>query len=67
MGLFQESPISAPMLRGLNLYELRLLRNEIFARHGARFRTAWLQEYFDGQPWYQAGPGAGEPRRPVAG
>ena len=54
MGLFQESAISAGMLHGLSLYELRLLRNEIFARHGARFRTGWLQEYFDGQPWYQA-------------
>ena len=53
MGLFQESPISSGMLHGLNLYELRLLRNEIFARHGARFRTGWLQEYFDGQSWYQ--------------
>ncbi len=53
MGLFQESPISAPMLHGLNLYELRLLRNEIFARHGTKFRTGWLQAYFDEQPWYQ--------------
>jgi len=61
MGLFQESAISAPMLRGLNLYELRLLRNEVFARHGARFHTAWLQAYFDDQPWYQPRPAAGNP------
>ena len=58
MGLFAESPIAAPMLRGLNLYELRLLRNEIYARHGARFRTTWLQVYFYDQPWY-------EPRLPL--
>ena len=46
------------MLHGLNLYELRLLRNEIFARHGVKFHTGWLQDYFHGQPWYQ-------PRLPV--
>lgn len=61
MGLFGESPISAPMLRGLNLYELRLLRNEIFARHGARFHTGWLQAYFDDQPWYRPRPAPGNP------
>ncbi len=61
MGLFQESPISAPMLHGLNLYELRLLRNEIYARHGARFRTGWLQDYFNDQPWYQPRLASGEP------
>ena len=59
MGLFQESAISAGMLHGLNLYELRLLRNEIFARHGARFHTGWLQSYFDDQPWYRPRPAAG--------
>lgn len=53
MALSQESAISTGMLRGLSLYELRLLRNEIYARHGARFRTSWLQDYFDGQPWYR--------------
>ena len=61
MALFAESPISAPMLHGLSLYELRLLRNEIFARHGVRFRTDWLQAYFDGQPWYQPRLALGNP------
>lgn len=32
--------------------ELRLARNEIYARHGRRFRNHELQEYFDAQPWY---------------
>lgn len=53
MGLFRTSPISVSMLHDLSLYELRLLRNEVFARHGARFYTDWLQSYFDDQFWYQ--------------
>jgi hypothetical protein len=40
------------MLRGLSLHELRLLRNEIYARHGRMFRAEWLQQYFFFQPWY---------------
>ena len=53
MGLFTDSPMAAPMLHGLSLYELRLLRNEVYARHGYRFQTAWLQTHFAGQSWYQ--------------
>lgn len=33
--------------------ELRLARNEIFARHGRRFDTDWIREYFETQSWYQ--------------
>jgi len=54
MEFFENKPISEPMLHGLSLYELRLLRNEIYARHGRMFRAAWLQQYFDTQPWYAA-------------
>jgi hypothetical protein len=32
--------------------ELKIKRNEIYARHGRTFKTKWLQEYFEGQPWY---------------
>lgn len=53
MELFENRAISEQMLRGLSLYELRLLRNEIYARHGRLFRALWLQQYFYGQPWYQ--------------
>src|SRR6266496_1400416 len=52
MELFENRLISDAMLHGLSLYELRLLRNEIYARHGRMFRAAWLQQYFDTQPWY---------------
>jgi hypothetical protein len=40
------------MLHGLSLHELRLLRNEVYARHGRMFRAEWLQQYFFFQPWY---------------
>jgi hypothetical protein len=52
MGLFENKLISDQMLRGLSLHELRLLRNEIYARHGRIFKTLWIQQYFGGQPWY---------------
>ncbi len=32
---------------------LRIMRNEIMARHGYRFQSKDLQEYFDKQPWYK--------------
>ena len=52
MELFENKLITAAMLRGLSLHELRLLRNEVYARHGRFFQTLWLQQYFGGQPWY---------------
>jgi hypothetical protein len=52
MELFENKLIAEAMLRGLSLHELRLLRNEIYARHGRIFKTIWLQQYFGSQPWY---------------
>lgn len=40
-------------LRGLSEWELKLARNEIYARHGRRFKDPALQEYFDAQSWYK--------------
>lgn len=53
MELFEGRLISAQMLRGLSLNELRLLRNEIYARHGRQFQAVWLSQYFYSQTWYQ--------------
>lgn len=53
MELFEDKLIAPQMLHGLSLNELRLLRNEVYARHGRQFRAEWLQQYFWGQPWYQ--------------
>ncbi|MBI5574257.1 MAG: YARHG domain-containing protein [Elusimicrobia bacterium] len=34
--------------------ELRLLRNEVYARHGSIFDSADLKEYFSKQDWYKS-------------
>jgi len=39
-------------LRHLTRVELRLARNEIYARYGRVFRDADLQGYFDSKSWY---------------
>lgn len=36
-----------------NEEEYRRARNEIFARHGRKFKSEDLQAYFNTQPWYQ--------------
>lgn len=53
MELFENRLISEQMLHGLSLNELRLLRNEIYARHGRQFQAPWLSQYFYAQAWYQ--------------
>jgi hypothetical protein len=52
MYLFQTTPLTDSLLRGLTLYDLRLLRNEVYARHGRRFETPWLRDHFKNEPWY---------------
>ncbi len=39
-------------LQGLTKAELRIARNEIYARHGRKFQDEALQDYFDEQDWY---------------
>lgn len=52
MELFESRLVTEDMLKGLSLNELRLLRNEIYARKGRQFKTEWLSQYFYSQPWY---------------
>src|SRR6185369_9401668 len=52
MEFFENRTITEQNLRGLSLHELRLLRNEVYARHGRMFKAEWLQQYFFQQPWY---------------
>jgi hypothetical protein len=40
-------------LKGLSIEELRIARNEIYARHGRMFDDKKLQKYFDSQSWYE--------------
>ena len=54
MEFFEDRALTDQNLHGLSLHELRLLRNEIYARHGRMFHADWLQQYFSFQPWYNA-------------
>lgn len=44
--------LSKSDLEGLSQDELRIARNEIYARHGRRFKDEELQKYFDECSWY---------------
>ncbi len=39
-------------LQLLDYYGARIVKNEIFARHGRRFKDAELQAYFEEKSWY---------------
>ncbi len=39
-------------LKGLDKQQLRIARNEIYARHGRKFTDQKLQEHFGKLPWY---------------
>ncbi|MDT5062153.1 MAG: hypothetical protein QOH63_2612 [Acidobacteriota bacterium] len=54
MEFFQNTQLTEAMLSGVGLHELRLMRNEFYARRGRTFSAMWLQQYFDMQPWYRA-------------
>lgn len=40
-------------LAGKTAFELNIMRNTIFARHGRRFRSPELQSYLNSQSWYR--------------
>ncbi|MDO4265731.1 MAG: YARHG domain-containing protein [Eubacteriales bacterium] len=42
------------LLSSLSSEELRVARNELYARHGRAFRDETLRAYFEGKAWYQA-------------
>jgi len=56
MYLFQTTALTDTLLRSVSLYDLRILRNELYARHGRRFETPWLRDYFKNEPWYTPRP-----------
>lgn len=49
-------PLQEGILGDMFAEDLRLLRNEIYARHGRVFKDKDLQKYFDSQAWYKANP-----------
>ena len=44
--------LSPSEVNGLNEWQCKVARNEIYARYGRRFRNEDLQRYFDGCSWY---------------
>lgn len=50
--LYQNIDYSPELLGELCLFELCLLRNEVFAVHGYIFSSIWLDAHFKGQDWY---------------
>ncbi len=52
--------LSNSELTDLSAEELRIARNEIYARHGRKFKDKELQDYFNTKPWYH---GTIEPNR----
>ena len=54
-GITSQSLINRTILFDMPKDKLRILRNEIMARHGYRFQAKDLQEYFGKQSWYHPG------------
>ncbi|MCX7594461.1 MAG: YARHG domain-containing protein, partial [Fischerella sp.] len=49
----QDRLLTSTDLKGRSAWELTVMRNEIYARHGRRFKEQKLQRYFDAQSWYK--------------
>ncbi len=47
--------LEAQELSGMTKAELRIARNEIYARYGWRFESEELADYFEGKAWYVPG------------
>ncbi len=45
-------PLKESDISDMTAQQLRLARNEIYARHGRKFQDQELQAYFNSQPWY---------------
>jgi hypothetical protein len=48
-----DQPLPEDILSRLSREQLRVLRNEIFARKGRQFDSLDLRELFSKQPWYK--------------
>lgn len=51
-----KASLSPDDLSGLFVEDLTKLGNEIYARHGRKFKQKWLQNYFASLPWYKPNP-----------
>jgi hypothetical protein len=48
-----EEKLTSADIAALSVTELRLARNEIYARHGYLFKSEDLQQYFTNKSWYK--------------
>ncbi|HEX8738113.1 MAG TPA: YARHG domain-containing protein [Pyrinomonadaceae bacterium] len=53
MDNFQNVLLTEDKLKGLSLMELRMIRNEFWARRGKKFDTPGIRQYFDWRDWYK--------------
>lgn len=53
MDNFQRVALTEDLLKGLSIMELRMIRNEIWARRGRRFETPGIRQYFEWRDWYK--------------
>ncbi len=53
---FSTNAVTDDTIGALFAEDLRVLRNEIYARHGRVFKDVKLQKYFETQSWYKANP-----------
>jgi hypothetical protein len=53
MDNFQNVLLTEDKLKGLTLMELRMLRNEFWARRGKKFAEAGIRQYFEWRDWYK--------------
>lgn len=53
MDKFQNVALTDDLLNGLTMMELRMIRNEIWARHGRKFESPGIRQYFEWRDWYK--------------
>ena len=50
---FQTVALREDLLKGLSMMELRMIRNEIWARRGRKFETPGIRQHFEWRDWYK--------------
>lgn len=53
MDNFQNVALTEDKLKGLTMMELRIIRNEFWARRGKKFDTPGVRQYFEWRDWYK--------------
>ncbi|MFA5779759.1 MAG: YARHG domain-containing protein [Elusimicrobiota bacterium] len=57
---WDKNKLDEPCLELLSMWQLKIFRNEFYARHGRIFKDKKLQEYFESQDWYKPNPNFSE-------